>query len=159
MALVDTLEKMDEQIYYEYRMLEAMLKDLIDSLLRFEGPDGMFYQVIDRGGEEGNYPETSGTCMVACGILKAVRLRLLPERYRGFGERIFRGAEGRYFTVRDGRPVLGGICLVCGLGGEEGRDGSAAYYYRAPVVENDGKGVAPFLLAFAELLRSEGDAS
>lgn len=155
MALVDTLEVMDEQMYYEYRSLREMLRELTDVLLRYQGEDGMFRQVIDRADEEGNYPETSGTAMVAYSVLKAVRLRLLPARYAAAGKRAFDGTLARYF--RDGpEPSLGGICLAAGLGGPDGRDGTPGYYYGEPVVENEGKGAAPFLMAFAELLR-EGE--
>ena len=47
---------------------------------------------------------------------------------------------------------LGGICLVAGLGGATRRDGSLAYYFSEPVVENDAKGVGPLLLAYTEIL-------
>lgn len=154
MALVDTLEAMDEQMYYEYRTLQRMLRELADALLPWQAEDGMFRQVVDRPDDEGNYPETSGTAMVACGLLKAVRLRLLPPRYAAFGKRAFYGTLERYFRD-DPAPSLGGICLVAGLGGPDGRDGTPDYYYGEPVVENDGKGVAPFLMAFAELLRED----
>jgi unsaturated rhamnogalacturonyl hydrolase len=50
---------------------------------------------------------------------------------------------------------LGGICLVAGLGPENNRrrDGSYEYYISEPVVENDAKGVAPFVLAYTEIKR------
>ena len=53
--------------------------------------------------------------------------------------------------------IVGGICLVAGLGPEDNRrrDGSYEYYISEPVVENDAKGVAPFLLAYTEILQAE----
>ena len=153
-ALVDTLEVMDEQLYYEYRTLQAMLRNLADALLPWQAPDGMFYQVVDQGSAEGNYLETSGTALVAYGLLKAVRLGYLPDKYRPFARKAFFGTTGRYLTRgQDGRLRLGGICLVAGLGGPQHRDGSLAYYFSEPVVENEAKGVAPLLLAYTELLR------
>lgn len=158
MALTDTLEQMDEQIYYEYRSLCTMLKELADALMPFQHESGMFHQVIDRPQDEGNYLETSGTCMISAGILKAVRLHLLPESYAAFAERAFYGTVKRYFSEGGAHPKLGGICLVGGLGGPAKRDGTPGYYYGEPVVENDGKGAAPFLLAYGELLRRSPDA-
>lgn len=152
-GLVDTLEHMDEQIYYEYRCIGSMLKDLLDSLLPYQDESGMFYQIIDRPNDKGNYFETSGTCMVAYGMMKAVRLRLLPERYRQYGEKAFYGTAEKYFTVKNNIPTLSGICLVGGLGGPEARNGTPDYYYGELVTENDGKGLAPFLLAYSEILR------
>lgn len=153
-ALTDTIEVMDEQLYYEYRTLQDMLRDFVDALLPWQHPQGMFYQVIDKPDAPGNYLETSGTALIAYGILKAVRLGYLPGKYRPFAEKAFYGTAERYLS-RDGNglPRLGGICLVAGLGGAQRRDGSLSYYFSEPVVENEAKGVAPFLLAFTELLR------
>ena len=58
-------------------------------------------------------------------------------------------------AVMDGDMKLGGICLVAGLGPENNRrrDGSYEYYISEPVVENDAKGVAPFVLCYTEIKR------
>lgn len=155
-ALVDTLSVMDEQLYYEYRALRTQLQDVLNAILTYQEPDGMFYQVIDRPMEPGNYLETSGTALLAYGILKATRLGFLPEKYAKFGEKAFWGTTRRYLRRGpDGRPVLGGICLVAGLGGQQKRDGSLAYYFSEPVVENEAKGVAPTILAYTEILRRQ----
>ena len=75
-------------------------------------------------------------------------------RYREIGERAFEGIVEKYLSKNpDGTLKLSGICLVAGLGGKTHRDGSLAYYFSEPVVENEAKGVAPFLLAYTEMLR------
>ena len=53
--------------------------------------------------------------------------------------------------------VLGCICLFARLGPETNlrRDGSYEYYMSEPIVKDDAKGTAPFLLAYAEMLRLE----
>ena len=58
-------------------------------------------------------------------------------------------------TFQDGQLCLDHICLVAGLGPENNRrrDGSYAYYISEPVVQNDAKGVAPFLLCYTEVKR------
>lgn len=154
MALTDTLQGMDEQLYYEYRMLQQMLRELVTALMPWQDESGMFWQVTDHPGEAGNYLETSGSAMIAYGILKAVRLRLLPARFRAMGEKAFLGVTEKRLTIDDdGELTLGGICLVAGLGGENNRDGTRAYYYSEPVVANEAKGVAPLLLAMTEMIR------
>lgn len=154
MALLDTVEKMDEQIFYEYRKLISMFKDLVDAMLKFQDAEtGMWYQVIDQADREPNYLETSGSAIMAYAILKGVRLGFLPERYRVYGEKAFKGVCDKYLYERDGELCLGGICLVAGLGGKDMRDGTFEYYMSEPIVENDAKGVAPLLLAYTEMLR------
>ena len=44
---------------------------------------------------------------------------------------------------------------MAGLGGATHRDGSLAYYFSEPVVENDAKGVGPLLLAYTEILAAQ----
>ena len=47
------------------------------------------------------------------------------------------------------------VVLVAGLGGNGRRPGTYDYYMSEPIVEDDAKGVGPFLLAYTELLRYE----
>ena len=51
------------------------------------------------------------------------------------------------------RLSLDGICLVAGLGPADKlrRDGTYEYYMSEPIVKDDAKGTAPFLLAYAEM--------
>lgn len=155
-SLVDTASLMDEALYYEYRKLQKMLWNLAESVLEWQQPNGMFYQLIDRPGEEGNYLETSGTALLAYALLKGARLGYLTERFAKAGEKAFYGIVSNHFKEGpDGKMNLGGICLVAGLGGKDHRDGSTEYYYSEPVVENDAKGIAPFLWAYTEILKRQ----
>jgi unsaturated rhamnogalacturonyl hydrolase len=156
LALVDTAAATDESMYYERRYLQGMLEDLAGALLPYQQEDGMFLQVVDRPEDPRNYRETSGTALIAAGILRAIRLGFLPARYHEIAEKAFYGTTERYLGKKeDGSLQLGGICLVAGLGGKQHRDGSLDYYFSEPVVENDAKGVAPLLLAYTELLTAE----
>ena len=116
---------------------------------------GMYWQVVDQVGREGNYLETSGSCMIAYAMLKGARLGILDKEYAAQGEKTFRGIVKKYLSFTDGNLNLGGICLVAGLGPENNRrrDGSYEYYISEPVVENDAKGVAPFILCYTEIKR------
>ena len=155
-SLVETDSVMDEALYFEYRYLQDMLKNVADSVLNYQDESGMFYQVIDRKEDEGNYLETSGTALIAYALLKGARLGYLPERYGEAGEKAFQGIVNRYLQLKDDGTInLGGICLVAGLGGEDRRDGTPAYYYSEPVVENEAKGTAPFILAYTEILKRQ----
>ncbi len=154
LALVETSQATDETLYYEKRYLQKLFEELVDALKPFQDESGMFYQVVNRSDAKGNYLETSGTALIAYAILKAVRLGYLAPRYREMGEKAFNGIVEKYLSKNeDGTLKLSGICLVAGLGGKAHRDGSLEYYFSEPVVENEAKGVAPFLLAYTEMLR------
>jgi len=153
MAIIDVIEVMDEQMFYEYRYLMTMFKDVVDALIQVQSPSGMWYQLLDLPEVDGNYLETSASAIIAYAILKGVRLEVLPERYRAYGLACFDDICDRYLEEKHGRLSLGGICLVAGLGGKEMRDGSVAYYLSEPIVEDEAKGVAPFLLCATEVIR------
>lgn len=136
--------------------LEEIFAGLMASAARYADPaTGLYWQVPDQGGREGNYLETSGSAMMAYAMLKGARLGALDKSCAALGERTFRGIVDKYLTFTPDGLDLGGICLVAGLGPESDRrrDGSYGYYISEPVVSNDAKGVAPFVLAYTEIKR------
>lgn len=156
MALLDTIDKCDqtdEKYADDIKLMRDAFVDLIDSMLKYQDESGMWYQIVNFGGMDGNYLETSGSSIMAYAILKGVRFGYLPESYRQYAEKAIDGICDKYLTTKDGEMHLGGICLVGGLGGKTRRHGTYDYYMSEPVVEDDAKGVGPFLLAYTELLR------
>ena len=156
LALTDTIERMPEDMAAEKAEMTRIFKNLIDDLLPWQHESGMFYQIINVTDDPRNYLETSGTMLIASGILKGVRLGLLPAEYRQYGEKAFYGTAERYLKQdEDGTLTLGGICLVAGLGPDKDprRDGTLDYYFSEPVVVHEAKGVAPMILAYTELIR------
>lgn len=155
-ALIDVYEYMNEQMFDERHSIMEIFKETVDSILNYQDAKSkMFYQVPNYPEREGNYLETSGSCMIAYAILKGVRLKALPVRYQQIGLDIFDGICNTYLTVKNDDLNLGGICLVAGLGPETNlrRDGSYEYYMSEPIVENDAKGVGPFIMAYTEVKR------
>ena len=157
MALLDTLDKCEvcRECEEEYEYLKQAFVDLTDSMLKLQNESGLWYQLPALGGKEPNYLETSGSAIMAYSLLKGVRLGFLPEDYRVYGLKAFRGICNAYLKEKNGQLSLGGICLVAGLGPADNprRDGSFAYYMSEPVVEDDAKGVGPLLLAYTEMRR------
>ena len=136
--------------------LKAFFTELMGSVARYADEEtGLYWQVPDQGGREGNYLETSGSAMMAYAMLKGARLGVLDGSYAVQGQKTFDGIMEKYLTFTGDGLDLGGICLVAGLGPEDNRrrDGSYEYYISEPVVKNDAKGVAPFVLAYTEVKR------
>ncbi|MBP3237864.1 MAG: glycoside hydrolase family 88 protein [Lachnospiraceae bacterium] len=154
-ALADIIGYINNDQYREE--LIGIFRETIKGIALYADPEsGLYYQVVDCGGKEGNYLETSGSSMIAYAMLKGVRLKVLDEEYLALGKKTFDGICDKYLTVSEnGELNLGGICLVAGLGPENkpNRDGSYEYYISEPVVENDAKGVAPFLMCYTEVKR------
>ena len=153
-ALADLIGILPES--QDRNRLCAIFKELMAGLKPYADPEtGMYYQVVDAGGREGNYLETSGSSMIAYAMLKGSRLNVLDGSYRELGKKTFDGIVRTQLTEEDDTIGLKGICLVAGLGPANNtrRDGTYAYYISEPVVKNDAKGVAPFVMCYTEIMR------
>ena len=148
MAIIDVLDFLPQSQSGRDKLL-SILRNLVDSVLKFQS-EGMWYQVTDQGGREGNYLETSASSMFAYSILKGVRLGYLDPQLKERGLEAVKAIRERYLTERDGELHLGGICSVAGLGGNPYRDGTYRYYISEKVVEDDFKGVGSYILACTE---------
>jgi unsaturated rhamnogalacturonyl hydrolase len=152
MALVDTLDHFPRN-HPQRAELIAMLNRLAQAVATYQEPrSGLWYQVLDKGGEKGNYLESSAACMFVYALAKGVRNGYLPAGYREVAEKGYRGIL-REFVKMDasGQLNLEGTVSVAGLGGNPYRDGSYEYYVSEKVVTNDPKGIGALLLAATEM--------
>lgn len=156
-SLIDIIEFIDDE--NAKSELEKIFAEAVEGISQYADKDtAMYYQVVDKGGKEGNYLETSGSSMIAYAMMKGARLGVLDKKFAEAGRKTFDGICQKYLSISENGDLnLGGICLVAGLGPEDNprRDGSYEYYISEPVVENDAKGVAPFVLCYTEVKRME----
>ena len=153
MSLLDTLNKANDKESENWKKLKNIFIDLCDSMLNFQDESGMWWQVPNYPNKGANYLETSGSAIYAYSLLKGVRTGILEDtKYREAGKKAFEGICNKYLKKKNGKLSLGGICLVAGLGPESkpNRDGSFEYYMSESIVEDDAKGVGPFILAYNE---------
>lgn len=155
MALVDVLD--------DFPPAHPRRPELVDSFRRLargvascqEESSGLWFQVVDQAGREGNYREASASLMFAYSFAKGASRGYLDREYLGRARRAFRGVLDSLVTLDpDGSVNLHGTCRGAGLGGTPYRDGSFEYYVSEPRRTNDMKGVGPFLRAAIELERS-----
>jgi unsaturated rhamnogalacturonyl hydrolase len=152
MALVDSLP------YYpkddpNRATLVAILNRTAASVVRYQDKQtGLWYQVLDKPGAQGNYFESSAACMFTYALQKGVRLGYLPEHYSQNAARAWQGILSHFIqTDARGFVTITGTVKAIGLGGAPYNDGTFAYYVGSPVVRNDPKGVGAFLLASTEM--------
>ena len=153
-SIVDVIDYLDNSYPARKDYFFPLLKEAIDGLLTYQDKkSNLFYQVINQPNEPKNYLESSGSALIAYAILKGVRLGALDLSYQAIGQAIFNGIVDMYISDNDGDLNMKGICLVSGLGPDHNlrRDGSVAYYLSEPIVENDAKGVGPFIMAYTEM--------
>ena len=153
MALVDALDYFPKE-HPKQKELVGYLNNIAASLAKYQDQSGLWYQVTDKGGKEGNYLESSGTSMFAYAYAKGVNKGYLPSKYKKVANKAFDGLTTKLIKVdTDGTITLTQACAVAGLGGKPYRDGSYEYYVNERKKDNDPKATGPFILAAIELNR------
>lgn len=154
MALVDTVEHIEKK--KDRKKLESIIKKLFPAILKYQDANsGLWYQVIDKAGEQDNYLESSASAMFIYSFHKAHRLGIVDAKFKASAEKAFKGfTQEKHLTFdkATGKVELHNICRSAGLGGHPYRDGSYNYYVReAEKVSNDAHGLGAMLLALVEL--------
>ena len=173
MALIEVLDALPEDYVRRSEVID-LLKSDFDAILKWQDKDsGVWYQVMDSPGREGNYLESTCSAMFTYALLKAYRKGYVGEKYRDAGIKAYKGIINKFIKVHPDKTIsLTECCSVAGLGPAETpeviaamkkinpkgsvkenrrRDGSYAYYLSEPIRDNDAKGVGPFIWASLEM--------
>lgn len=152
MALVDVLEYLPED-HPERKKLITILNDLSAALLKVQDSEtGLWYQVLNMGGREGNYLEASGSAMFIYAYAKGAKMGVLDVKYLEVANSCFDSfIENLVTEGEDGYPNLNNTVGGCGLGGNPYREADYNYYITEKKVVNDPKGVGPVIMAAVEL--------
>ncbi len=157
MAIVDSLDFFSPT-HPEVDHLNEVLRRVADGIVRWQDPKtGLWWQVTDQGSREGNYLEATASSMFVYTLAKGINRGYLPRET--YLPAVLKGYEGilRNFIrlEADNTVSLTQCCSVAGLDYTNAkgqlRDGSFNYYVGEPIVDNDLKGVGPFILAGLEL--------
>lgn len=145
--------------------LVPLFKNGLEGILEYQDPEThMFYQVVDLPGFPGNYPETSGSAMVAYALMKGARLGMLPEAYGIKGSEIVDGIRDTYLKEEADGWHLYGICASAGLGAgpdphnRKDRTGKPEYYVSEAQMTDNQHGTAACMMAVSEQIRRKKEA-
>lgn len=152
MGLVDTLEHFP-QGHPRRKDLIAILDRLVVAVEKVQDPkSGVWWDILDLGGKEKNYLESSASAMFVYSIARGVREGYLPERYMKIAVRGWDGIKKEFVkTNAAGETDWEGTVSVSGLGGNPYRDGSYEYYMSEKLRTNDAKGLGPAIKAALEM--------
>ena len=150
MAIVDVLDYMP--VHEEGRdTVLAIFNHIAQTLKKYQSPEGLWYQVMDRSGDKGNYLESSCSAMFVYSLLKALRKGYIDESYFAVARKGYEGILNNFITVDDkGLISITKACAVAGLGGKNYRMGDYNYYITEQIRDNDPKAVGPFIMASLE---------
>jgi len=151
MALVDTLGYYSEDDPGRAQLL-AILRREAAAVARYQdAKTGLWYTIVNKPGEKGNYFESSSACMFVYALAKGVRRGYLPASYLVNAKRGYEGILTHFIQTQGEDVTLTDGVKAAGLGGSPYRDGSYAYYIGEKTGANDPKSFGAFLLASAEM--------
>ena len=150
-ALVEVLDYMPKE-HPGHQELVDQLNYLLEVLPKWADPQtGMWYQVLDCPVREGNYQEATCSIMFTYAFLKGLRRGYIDQSHSEYILSLYPKFVERFIRENaDGTISMTDCCSVGGLGGKQMRKGDFAYYLSEPIIENDCKGVGPFIWASLE---------
>ena len=144
-ALSELIFELPNQTEEKEKLIQTRV-DMLDGLLAYQDPDGMWHQVLN---DWGSYPETSGTAWILYamgrGIKKGTidRAKFTPPYLRGLA------GMARYLAY-DGSIFNGSARCAC-----PGGRGTAVDFALCPWGKNEPHTIAPVLLALQQALQNE----
>ena len=128
-------------------LLKANFKVFVDGMLPYQdATTGMWRNLVNVAQSSTNRLETSGTAMMSYAILKAVRNGWLADPAGTYVDAAIEAFEG----IVNNKLINGNltdIYLKASATGSNDYEDASRYY------SNEGKGVGPFIMAYAEALR------
>lgn len=154
MAFVDALDFIPLHQAGRDSML-VILNNIAAQVKKLQDPrTGLWYQVLDKSGAEGNYLESSCSAMFVYTLFKAVRMGYVDKSYLDVALKGYRGILDHFIEVdENGLVTITRACAVAGLGGKNYRSGDYDYYIKETIRNNDPKAVGPFIMASLEYER------
>ena len=131
-------------------LVDIALK-VLRAVLRYQSPEGRWYQVLDKGDEPGNWLENSCSSLFVAALAKAVYKGYVSgeeaEQWAAAARRGYQGVIDSLTWQGDALQV-GNVCIGTGVGDYQ-------FYIDRPVHTNDLHGVGGFLLMCTEMQRME----
>lgn len=124
-----------------------VLQRLAYAVAQVQDNSGLWYQVLDKAGQAGNYVEASASAMMVYALAKGVRMGYIDKTYFEHAKQGFDVLLSKFVqTDAKGQVHLTGTCPSAGLGGNPYRSGTYDYYVGIATVTDDPKGIGAFIL-------------
>ncbi|GAB6931434.1 unsaturated rhamnogalacturonyl hydrolase [Paenibacillus sp. JCM 10914] len=129
-------------------VITPVFLQLCEAIVTYQDPrHGLWYQVMDKGEQADNWPETSCSSLFIYTLAKGVRLGYLDPAYLSHAQRGYQGLLQVLYFNEQGHLVMPDICIGTGVGDYK-------HYVERPKCENDLHGVGALIMACIELGKS-----
>jgi unsaturated rhamnogalacturonyl hydrolase len=139
MALVDVLDTMPKNDRARPKLI-ALVRQLVAAFQRYQDPrTGLWYNVVNKPKQPGNWLETSASAMYIYIISKAAERGYVSAKYSEVACEGYRGILSQLSATAGGGVSIANICAGTVVG-------DPSYYLKRPRNTNDLHGIGPFLL-------------
>lgn len=147
---LDMLELLPKK-HEERVWAEKVIAELAASVLKYQDSQtGLWYQVVDKPNQTGNWHEVSCSMLFTCAVLRCIRLGLLPQETMRQAIQGIRGVLSCVRIENENTFLLNRICVGTGIG-------SYDYYIARETSTNDLHGMGAYLLLCAEAVKVTKD--
>jgi len=151
-ALVEILDYLPPNHEDRARLI-AILKSISATLLHYQDPSGLWFQVVDKAEQERNWLETSGSAMFAYAFAKGNRMGYLDGTYRAAADHAVQSILDNYVFVDSKNNLHLAQTVKVGTLNTKDSDGSFRYYTTTERRIDDYKGLGALLFATVEMAR------
>lgn len=114
-------------------------QDILKALVQYQDEKtGLWYQLVNRVGEKGNWLENSCSCLYTYALAKAIEKGIVDKSYAANMQRGYQGVIDT-LTFEGEDLILSNVCIGTGVGDMQ-------FYFDRPTVANDLHGMGAFLL-------------
>jgi len=147
-AILDIMEHLDENSS-EYKKLAEIEKEVLLAVLSYQGKENkLWYQVVNKADCDGNWPESSCSCLYVYAAAKAVRMGVIEKEYLEIALSGFEAIMKEFVRIdEEDNLILSGVCIGTGVLDYNG-------YINRPTSENDLHGMGAFLLMCSEIAKA-----
>ena len=146
-AILDMLDFIPKN-HPDVERLKNIEIDLLKSLAKYQDEKtGMWFQVLDKPGKDGNWVESSCTNLFIYSYAKAIRKGLInKEEYEKILNKAYEGMINSLYYDEDGYLVIDNVCVGTCI-----EDGTYEHYINRSTVKNDLHGAGAFVLMCTEM--------
>jgi unsaturated rhamnogalacturonyl hydrolase len=149
MATIEVLEYLPHH-HPQRKDLIALVKQLTEAYRRYQdAATGLWYQVVDKGGMQGNWLETSSSCMYTYTISRAVERGYIHHKFSEVAHKGLGGVLTQVSKDADGHAHIANICGGTNVG-------DLAFYFARPRNTDDFHGIGAFLIMNEQLRAARG---
>lgn len=144
MGILDMLEYLPKK-HRKRKILEQIAKDALIAIMPYQDKTGRWYQLLEKNTLEGNWLETSCSCMFAYSFAKAINQGILGKEYARVAMRAYSAIIDTVIYDENGRDLyLSDICAGISAGATDA-------YLSAGRSKNDLHGMGAFIQMCCEI--------